>query len=73
MFLLLRGTGVFVKSILRWLAQIENKIDKINTQQELIRKNAVITLGCAGGIASRHALAIKNYEGVKQWRRAAVR
>ena len=29
-------------------------------------KNAVITLGCAGGITSRHALAIKNYEVVKQ-------
>ena len=25
-------------------------------------KNAVITIGCVGGIASRHALAIKNYE-----------
>ena len=41
----LTENGVFMKSILQRLAQIKNKIKKINTQQELIMKNAVITTG----------------------------
>ena len=61
MYLFLTETSVFMKSILQRLALIENKIDKINTQQELLMKN-VITPGVLVELPANMQLPLKTLE-----------
>ena len=59
MYLFLKETGVFMKSILQRLEWIENKTD---TQQELIVKNAVITPGVLVELPADMQLPLKTLE-----------